>query len=151
MNKYSFTDNGRMFTRVSMAAARRAFIDGFTIVFCPSNLRPGAPWYPEYITSRENRADYIADDIGAENDFYGLLNSFEYYNCTNAETGKYTAFFIETGDNYIHLSFSDGSNPWIFYGDTPECMKKLDRWKKHFTIEFQTKHYYMLTEKRAQL
>lgn len=147
MNKCSFTDNGRTFERVSMAAARRAFIDGFTIAFCPSNLRPGAPWHPEYITSREMRRDYIADDIGAKNDFHNLLKSFEYYNCTDMETGRYTAFFLETGSNYIHLSFSDGSNPWIFYGNALECMEELDKWKKHYYVKFQEKHYYIVTEK----
>ena len=99
MNKFEFTSNGRVFTRISKAAAKRAFIDGFTIAFCPCNLRPGAPWYPEYITNREVRGEYIADETGAENDFYNLLNSFEYYNCTNTETGRYTAFFIETKED----------------------------------------------------
>ena len=144
MNKYSFIDNGRAFERVSKATAKQAFIDGFIIALCPSNLRPGAPWHPEMITDRELRGDYIIDDTGAENDFNNLLNSFEYYNCTNAETGKYTAFFIETGSNYIHLSFSDGSNPWMFYGNALECMEELERWKKHYNIEFQKQHYYMV-------
>lgn len=150
MNKYEFTSNGRTFTRVSKAAAKKAFVAGFTIAICPSNLRPGTMWHPEYITSREMRTDYIVDDIGAANDFESLLNSFMYYNCTNTETGKYTAFFIESGDNYIHLSFSDGSNPFVFYGSALECMKELKRWTKHFSIEFQKQHYYMLTEKGAQ-
>lgn len=95
MNKYEFESNGRIFTRVSKAAAKRAFIDGFTIAFCPSNLRPMTMWHPEYIFNRETRGEYIADETGAENDFNNLLNSFEYYNCTNTETGRYTAFFIE--------------------------------------------------------
>ena len=151
MNKYEFTSNGRTFERVSKAIARKAFIKGFTIAFCPSNLRPGPPWYPEYITNREMRNDYILDDVGAENDFYNLLNSFEYYNCTNAETGKYAAFFIETGNNYIHLSFSDGSNPYVFYGNPSECMKELERWKKRYRVEFQKQHYYMLTEKGTRV
>lgn len=151
MNKYSFTDNGHTFERVSKAKAKQAFVAGFTIAFCPSNLRPGTMWHPEYITSREMRSDYIADDIGAENDFHNLLNSFEYYNCTNTETGKYTAFFIETGDNYIHLSFSDGSNPFVFYGSALECMKELKRWIKYFSIEFQKQHYYQLTERKEVL
>ena len=151
MNKYEFTSNGRTFERVSKATAKRAFIDGFTIAFCPSNLRPGTPWHPEIITDRELRGEYIADETGAENDFYNLLNSFEYYNCTNTETGKYTSFFIETGDNYIHLSFSDNSNPFVFYGNTLECMKELERWEKRYHVEFQKRHYYMITEKGAQL
>lgn len=154
MNKYDFTSNGRVFTRVSKAAAKKAFVAGFTIALCPSNLRPGTPWHPEYITSREIRTaffgDYIIDDIGAKNDFYNLLNSFEYYNCTSTKTGKYTAFFIDTGRDYIHLSFSDGSNPWVFYGNAIECMKELDKWKKHYYVEYQKKHYYLITAKGAQ-
>lgn len=144
MNKYEFTSNERLFTRVSKAAAKKAFVNGFTIALCPSNLRPGAMVYPETITNRE--ASGIEDPVTG---FDGLLSSFEYFNCTNTETGKYTAFFIETGYNYIHLSFSDGSNPLVFYGSTLECMKELNSWTKHFSIEFQKKkHYYKLTERR---
>ena len=97
------------------------------------------------------RSDFILDDIGAENDFSNLLNSFQYYNCTSAETGRYTAFFVETGDNYIHFSFSNGSNPYVFYGNTIECMNELGRWEKNYKIVFQRKHYYILTEKGAQV
>ena len=80
MNKYSFTDNGRTFERVSKATAKRAFIDGFTIAFCPSNLRPGTMWHTEFITDREARGALYADETGVSNDFNNLLNSFEYYN-----------------------------------------------------------------------
>ena len=95
MNKYKFTDNGRTFERVSKAAAKKAFINGITIAFCPCNLRPGTMWHSEYIFNRETCSEYIADETGADNYFNNLLNSFEFYNCTNTETGKYTAFFIE--------------------------------------------------------
>ncbi len=94
MNKYKFTSKGRTFTRVSKTAAKKAFINGFTIALCPSNLRPGAPWHPETITNREI--------IGAENPATGfdvLLSSFEYFNCTNTETGRYAEFFIESENN----------------------------------------------------
>ena len=150
MNKFEFKDNGRTFERVSKAVAKKAFIAGFTIAFCPSNLRPGAPWHPEYITDREMRSDYITDDIGAANDFQNLLNSFEYYNCTTSETGKYSMFFVEASDNYIHLSFENGSNPYLFYGNTLECMKELARWKKHYNIKFLKQHFYTAKEKRAK-
>ncbi len=148
MNKYEFTINERTFARVSKAVAKQAFVNGFTIALCPSNLRPGMPWHPEAIINIEMYGDDIANDKGAENDFNKLLNSFEYCNCVNTETGKYTAFFIETDDNYMHFSFSDGSNPFVFYGSTLECMKELKRWAKHFSIEFQKQHYYKLTERR---
>lgn len=151
MNKYEFTDNNRVFMRVSKAVAKKAFIAGFAIAFCPSNLRPGAPWHPEYITDREMRSDYITDDIGAANDFQNLLNSFEYYNCTTNETGKYSMFFVETSTNYIHLSFESGANPYVFYGNALECMKELARWKKRFKIDFLKSHFYIVTEREAQV
>ena len=143
MNKYTFTANGRTFERVSKAVAKKAFIAGFTIAFCTSNLRPGAPWHPEYITDRETGG---VDEPATG--FDGLLSSFEYFNCTDS---IYTVFFLETGDNYIHFSFSNGSNPYVFYGNTTECMNELERWRKNYKIVFQRKHYYILTEKGAQV
>lgn len=142
MNKYEFTINERTFARVSKAVAKQAFINGFTIALCPSNLRPGAPWHPETITDRE--VSGVGDPATG---FDVLSSSFEYFNCTSTETGRYTAFFIESGDSYMHFSFSDGSNPFVFYGSTLECMKELKRWEKHFSIEFQKQHYYKLTER----
>ena len=38
--------------------------------------------------------EFICDEIGVINDFNNLVNSFEYYNCINSETGKYSAFYI---------------------------------------------------------
>ena len=90
MTEYTFTSQGHTFTRVSKTAAKKAFINGFTIALCPCKLRPGTPWYPECIVNRETLGEDPAD---AENEFNRLLNRFEFYNCTN-ETGRYTAFFI---------------------------------------------------------
>ena len=77
--------NGATYTRVTKAAARRAFENGETVIFCPCNLRPFDPWHPE--TPVEKTAE--------NNDFQKLVNAFEFYNCINTETGKYTAFYME--------------------------------------------------------
>ena len=86
MYRYEFTNNDRTFTRVNKTIAKKAFTKGFTIALCPSNLMPGTPWHHEYITNR---------DTYPETDFDKLVNEFEWYNCTNTETGKRAAFFIE--------------------------------------------------------
>lgn len=70
------------YTRVSKRKARKIFESGATIYFCPVNLRPGYPYYPEilFYNTGEN-FDYS-------------VSSFEMYNCINYETGKYAAFYI---------------------------------------------------------
>lgn len=150
MNRYKFTSrHGQTFTRVSKAVAKKAYINGFVIALCPCKLRAGSPWNPELIIDRETRG-CMTDDTSAENYFEKLLNAFEYYNLNN-ETGKYTAFFIESDFDYIHFNFSDGSNPYVFYGYPSECIKELERWRKRYQVNFVNKHYYTLTEKEAQL
>ena len=94
MRRYSFTDNGRTFERATKPTARRAYLAGLDVAICPANLRPGAPWHPEYIINRRDRAHLVADEIGAENDFENLVASLEYYNCRNSETGPYAAFYV---------------------------------------------------------
>ena len=150
MNKYTFTSHGRRtFTRVSKTTAKKAYINGFVIALCPCKLRPGTPWDSETIVDRETRG-CVTDDISAENDFEKLLNAFEYYNL-NRDTGSYTAFFIESDLDYIHFTFSDGSNPYAFYGYPVECLKELDRWKNRYIVKYQGQHNYTLTEKGKQL
>lgn len=94
MRKYSYTENGFTFERIDRATARRAYINGLSVVACPVNLRPGEPYHPETVLNRKNREQFTADEIGVKNDFNNLINSFEYYNCINSETGRYTAFYI---------------------------------------------------------
>ncbi len=84
MNKYSYTDAGRTYTRINRTKARNAYNDGKTVIACPSNLRPGAPWHPETELNPATGAAFTA----AENAFY-------FYNIRNAETGKYISWFIE--------------------------------------------------------
>ena len=47
MRKYTFTDGGYTFERVSKATARKAYKNGLRVLLCPVNLRPGYPFHPE--------------------------------------------------------------------------------------------------------
>lgn len=70
------------YIRVSKRKARKIFENGDAIYFCPVNLRPGKPYHPEILYYNTGlRFNYAVD-------------SFEFFNCTNTETGKYAAFYI---------------------------------------------------------
>lgn len=84
MKKYIFAKNGFTFERVNKSIARIAYNNGLTIVLCPCNLHPGYPWYPETSISKKHGGEM----------FESVLNTFEYYNIRNTETGHYTAFYI---------------------------------------------------------
>jgi hypothetical protein len=81
MRKHTFGE----FTRITKAQARVLWGKGETIAICPAELRPGAPWHPEATYTAEQQRD---------NDLDRVVNSFEYYNCQNSETGKYAAFYL---------------------------------------------------------
>lgn len=94
MKKYSFTNNGFTFERINKKDARTAYINGLSVVICPANLRPFTGFHPEMTINRRNREQFVIDEIGVKNDFENYINSFEFYNCRNSETGRYTAFYI---------------------------------------------------------
>ena len=101
MNNFIFTDNGNHYKRIDKRQARRAYDAGETVYLCPCNLRPFGFWRPEIDI---NKTDYlkagfsepfIFSDGSSEMDFNRRLNQFEFYNCINTETGKYSAFYIQ--------------------------------------------------------
>lgn len=96
MRKYSFTDrNGKTWERVTKKQARAAYNNGLTVVFCPVNMRPWGPWGNGVTVNISNDTDIdITDRFTRENSFERVLNSFEYYNCNDNETGLYTAFYL---------------------------------------------------------
>ena len=102
MKQYRYFENGFTFKRIPKNAAKIAYKNGLTIILCPVNLRPGAPYHFEMTLNRKQREPFVIDEIGLENDFNNCVGSFEYYNCKNSETGKYTAFYIpvETVDRF---------------------------------------------------
>ena len=96
MNNYIFRDdNGQDWKRITKKAAKKAYIAGHTVTIVPCNLRPFGPWGIGCNINRKDRAAFVADEIGVKNDFNNLVNSHEYYNCINSETGRYSAFYIQ--------------------------------------------------------
>lgn len=82
MKQYNYKKDGFTYHRIDKRAAETAYNNGWTIVFCPCNIRPDSSYG-------------LAIDMNiaqTETSFEKLLNNFEYYNC-NAETGYYTAFY----------------------------------------------------------
>lgn len=102
MRQYEYNESGFHFERVSKKTARVAYINGLSVVVCAVNLRPGKPYHPETVLNRKSREHFAADEIGVKNDFENWINSFEFYNCTNNETGHYAAFYLplETVDRF---------------------------------------------------
>lgn len=94
MRTIEFNHNSYTFKRINKKTARRAYKNGLTVIITPCNLKPFSPWHPEFHLNRESRKEFIADEVGIENDFNNWVNSFEYYNCINTETGKYAAYYI---------------------------------------------------------
>lgn len=97
MNKYYFENDGITYKRITKKAAKAAYVNGLSIVIVPCNLRPFSPYHFEFTLNRKNREQFVIDEIGVKNDFENYINSFEFYNCINSETGKYTAFYIQEG------------------------------------------------------
>lgn len=119
MKKYTYSENGFNFERIDKKTAKRAYLNGLTVILCPVNLRPGKPYSPETPINRKSREQFIIDEIGAANDFNNYVASFEYYNCTNSETGHYTAF-------YIPVIYADRFNGQQVSPDTYGAMKQYN-------------------------
>ncbi len=102
MNNYIFTDkNGKQYKRVNKTTARRLYDAGNNIILAGSNINP----FNIYGVCRAeiNINDYLKygytspavySDGTRDNDFKYRVNSFEFYNIRNAETGYYTAFYV---------------------------------------------------------
>lgn len=60
---------------------------------------------------------------------------------------------------FLHLTFTNGNNPFVFYGPKPgdtikaDCMKELQRWKRQYdVIDLEEKDgglYARLQERRT--
>lgn len=89
MIKLTFTDHkNQTWVRVDKRTAQKAYNNGLTVVFCPVNIRPFGFY---------NLEIPISIDMWGYNSttFEIVLNDFERYNCTDNETGRYTAFYIQ--------------------------------------------------------
>lgn len=124
MRKYSFTDkNGKTWERIDKKTARTAYNNGLTVLFCPVNLRPGKPWNPEAVICPHSFE--VVNDVITP--FEKRVNEFEYYNCINNETGRYTAFYIPVRE----VDRFTGEAP------TPETLGKTKRYDYKYLEEVE--------------
>lgn len=95
MNNRYFIYNNRTFKRINKTQAIAAYMNGLKIVVSAVNIRPfNVQGFGYDALSKKRREHFAVDEVGVKNDFIAWLNSFEYYNCINSETGKYSAFYI---------------------------------------------------------
>lgn len=81
MRNYYFTDaEGLTWARVTRKTARRLHLEGRTVRACPCNLRPDSMWAPAF-------------HLEPAEDFERFEASATWHNCTNAETGRYLAWY----------------------------------------------------------
>ena len=83
MKKYEYCDVGFTFMRVTKTEAAAAYRNRLPIILCPVNLRPGGPWHPEVKIIPDGKAPFEA-----------VCRWFRFFDCTNAETGRYIAYYI---------------------------------------------------------
>lgn len=76
-----------MLEKINKVQARKRFLDGETILMYACKMRVPNVWV-------QGCSMTIEDEERTIENFNNIVNSFEYYNCTN-ETGKYTSFYIE--------------------------------------------------------
>lgn len=75
---------GREFKRVTRTTAKKLYNMGKAVLLVPCNLNPDGLFVGLYDLRKKE----------SETPFETAVNAFEYYNCTNTETGRYTAFYI---------------------------------------------------------
>lgn len=87
--------DGKNYIRVSKNRARKEYLNGRDVVICAVNMNPFHPyWGIGQTLNRRYRETYVADETGVKNDFDNWSASYVYYNCVNAETGRYAAYYI---------------------------------------------------------
>ena len=83
MKPYSFEKDEISFIRISKARAKKMFRHGQRIYACACNLRPDVVGMVPVVK---------------EESFEQFENAFCFYNCANAETGKYPAYYARIAD-----------------------------------------------------
>jgi hypothetical protein len=76
------------FARIDKRKARNLFESGVKIYLVPSNFAPFGAWIQPFEISINNPYSW------EKQDFDKISNSFTYYNCINAQTGYFPAFYI---------------------------------------------------------
>ena len=100
MNNYIFKDkNGVDYKRVTKAQAKKIYDSGIDVLICANNLRPFGFWDCGVLININDFKKYGFSEPcilngTPENDFKKRVNEYEFYNCINSETGRYSAFYV---------------------------------------------------------
>lgn len=85
MINYTFKDsNGKTYKRIEKRQAKKAFYNNKKLVICANNLQPFSPYGTGLTFVKTPNIS----------NFERFVNNFEYYNCINSETGRYSSFYI---------------------------------------------------------
>ena len=114
-----------MLTRVNKTAAKNLWNAGIPLVCTSAGLNPEHPYTPmTFCTPRY--------------DFQCIEDMYKDYACLNGETGekgkKYAAYYVPTKMT-LHITFTDGFNPYVYYNASyKELVKNLKAWNESFNI-----------------
>lgn len=86
MNNYTISNGVETYTRISKAAARKAYNSGSPVFICPVKCNPANKYWQTGI-----EIDNAAGD--PDKSFDKVVNSFEFFNCGYNELGRYAAFY----------------------------------------------------------
>lgn len=76
--------------RVQKRTAKKLYLQGSRVFIQSCNFHPFGVW------SKILELDFAERNLDERNerDFEAYICNFEYYNCSDAETGLYTAFYV---------------------------------------------------------
>ena len=95
-----------LYKQISMRKARKLFADGKGFALCPSSLRPGAPWSPEYYLTNISIQEWknstfrmhgfaMSRDENERIAWERMYSNWVFYN-TGAGMGNYARFYTAT-------------------------------------------------------
>lgn len=97
MMHMTFTDDrtGAKWYRVDARRARRAFLEGLTVLLCPCNFYPFGPWRPSYSVWRDDDAHaWELQHYGPAAVWEMITNEAAALNCSN-EAGRYLSYYLQ--------------------------------------------------------
>jgi len=101
MRNLVYHHNGKTYTQVSKAKARKAYNAGQPVALVPSNLNPRSPFVGFFIIADSDfDGDNLTYSVPKEEreNFDERVYYFSLYNCVSSETGRYPNYFLIEGN-----------------------------------------------------
>lgn len=93
MRNLVYHHNGKTYTQVSKAKARKAYNAGQAVALVPSNLYGPAYGVGFCVISQSDIEGEVTDNDRLE-EFNARALNFAWYNCIDRETGRYPNYFL---------------------------------------------------------